>query len=114
MLFADRTVGATAADDLALLVLTAGVALAFAITRRLDPIEATCFLVLALPAMVAFAWLGRYFLEELVLGFRRRTNRREQTADLSFLDQPGRPAVAECEVVEAEVVELPTDRSPSI
>ena len=99
-------------DLAALLVLTAGVALAFAIVRQLNPWEAACILVLAVPAMVAFAWLGRYALEELVLGFRRRASRREQTADLSFLDRSDQPAVGDGEFVEAEIVTPPTDGPP--
>ena len=98
-------------DLAALLVLTAGVALAFAIVRQLSPWEAACILVLAVPAMIAFAWLGRYALEELVLGFRRRQDRREQTADLAFLEMPDQQLVADCEVVAAEIIERPSDDS---
>jgi hypothetical protein len=98
-------------DLAALLVLTAGVALAFAIVRQLNPWEAACILVLAVPAMIAFAWLGRYALEELVLGFRRRADRREQSADLSFLKQPSETAAIDCEIVEAEIVESSANES---
>ncbi len=96
-------------DLAALVVFTAGVALAFAIVRQLNPWEAACILVIALPAMVAFAWFGRYALEELVLGFRRRADRREQSADLSFLKQPSETAAIDCEIVEAEIVDSSPD-----
>jgi hypothetical protein len=92
-------------DLAALLVLTAGVALALAIVRRLNPWEAACILVLALPAMIAFAWLGRYALEELVLGFHRRQDRHKRSADLAFLSEP--PG----DTVEATLVEQPTTDS---
>ena len=55
--------------------------------------------------MIAFAWLGRYALEELVLGFRRRQDRHKQSADLSFLGEP--PG----DTVEATLVEHPTTDS---
>jgi hypothetical protein len=94
-------------DLAALLVLTAGVALAFAIVRGLDPLEAAWILVLALPAMIAFAWLGRYALEELAIGFGRKRDRHEQSADLSFLKDPPQD-----EIIEANIVDPPCDDAP--
>ena len=85
-------------DLAAFLVLTAGVALAFAIVRNVPPFEAACILVVALPAMIALAWLGRYMIEEFVLGWRRRREERERTANLDFLKEPEPP-------IEATVVE---------
>jgi hypothetical protein len=98
-------------DIAALLVLTAGVAVAFALVRGLNPLEASCILVVALPAMIAFAWLGRYFLEDMVLGFRQKRDRHERSADLSFLDKPPAVTVDDEEVVQAEVVESATDQA---
>jgi hypothetical protein len=85
-------------DLAAFLVLTAGVALAFAIVRNFNWLEATCILVIALPAMIALAWLGRYMLEEFILGWRRR-DQHERTANLDFLKVP--------EPIEAVIVEEP-------
>lgn len=84
-------------DLAALMVLTAGVAFAFALVRSLNPLEAACILAFALPATIALAWLGRYMIEEFALGLRRRREQREQTANLDFLNEP--------EPIEATVVE---------
>jgi len=81
-------------DLAALLVLTAGVALAFALVRSLPPLEAACILVVALPAMIALAWLGRYMIEEFILGWRRRREQREKVVDLNFLKDPEPPIQA--------------------
>jgi hypothetical protein len=87
-------------DIAAFLVLTAGVALALAIARVEQSYGMACILVLVLPFALAFAWLGRYLLEDVAVGFGRRLKSR-QDADLSFLTQPP----TEDEVVAAELVE---------
>jgi peptidoglycan/LPS O-acetylase OafA/YrhL len=72
--------------------------LAFAIVRNFNPLEAACILVIALPATIALAWLGRYMLEEFLLGWRRRREQQERVVDLDFLKDPEPP-------IEATVVE---------
>ena len=85
-------------DLAAFLVLTAGAALALAIVRNFPPVEAVCILVVALPAMIALAWLARYMIEEFVLSWRRRREQREQAVDLGFLNDTDPP-------IEATIVE---------
>lgn len=95
-------------DLAAFLVLTAGVALALGIVRTFKPLEAACVLVIALPAMIAFAWLARYAIEEIWLGFRRKREQRGQIVDLSYLDV-SHPSAGEA---ASDVSSAPPDETP--
>ena len=94
-------------DLAAFLVLTAGVALSLAIVRFMEAREAACVLVIALPTTIALAWLGRYYIEDTVLSFRRKRQARDQGADLSFLSDP--PPAGE--IIEATIIKPPAEDS---
>lgn len=95
-------------DIAAFMVLTAGVALAFAIARfETSPSTAACLLVIVLPMAIAAAWFGRYAIEEMseLFGNRRKTPLRE--ADLAFLDHQEE----EDDIVRAELANASLDES---
>jgi hypothetical protein len=83
-------------DLTALFVLTAGIAAALAVAR-IEPVLGVFFL----PFALAFAWLARYFIEDVAAGYRKRSQMRRSESNLAFLNaselesEQGEPIVAE-------------------
>lgn len=102
-------------DLAAMLVLITGVAGALALVRGLDPWAATCVLTLALPAAIAFAWMGRYLIEDLARS-RRRAHGTSGDAKFAWPPaQPENPTASPPEEILAEAVdEAKIDPPPAI
>jgi hypothetical protein len=93
-------------DIAAFMVLTAGIALAFAIARlETSPTTAACLLAIVLPMAIAIAWFGRYAIEEFSELFGKRRKARLRDADLTFLDRQEEPD----DIVPAELIDTPLD-----
>ncbi|MDX1945039.1 MAG: hypothetical protein SFU86_06500 [Pirellulaceae bacterium] len=99
-------------DLAAMLVLITGVAGALALVRSLDPWAAACVLTLALPAAIAFAWMGRYLLEDLARS-RRRAHGISEDAKFAWPPaQPENPTASPPEEILAEAVDEARIDSP--
>jgi hypothetical protein len=97
-------------DLAALLVITTGVAGAFAMVRGADLGSALCALTFILPMSLAFAWLGRYVLEDLAAGRRRHGKLPE--VDLSYLQHSESSNVGDVPI-QAEAVDDDRDEMKS-